>query len=783
MKRKYWILLGALLAAALLALGALLLFRNGARQTPAGTAEQREIRVVMDDNYPPYVFYGAAGNLQGILIDQWKLWEEKTGVHVELTATDWSGALSAMKNGEYDVIDTAFYNEERAAWLDFTEPYVTIDVTVFHDKRIGGITDMRSLEGFIVAVKKGDACVQVLEDGGITDLVQYQSYEAIIDAADEGRVRVFVMDEPPAMYYLYKRDMADRFTHSESIYSGQFHRAVAKGDASTLALVNAGFSAITQKEYQAIQDKWFGRESAGLYFSYFLKYVLIGLAVVAFAVLLIMFWNHRLRWEVRKKTAELLHEKKLLDITLRSIGDGVVATGVDGNIKLINATALALSGWTEEQALGRPFSEVLTLVNEDTLEEAESPIQKVLLTGETVGLANHTALVSRDGEHTPIADRAAPIRDEAGRVYGVVMVFRDIALEKEQRSQMDYIVAHDSMTGLYNRYFMEERIASLEMDSDASFAVVMGDLNGLKLVNDAFGHAAGDLFICRVAQILKECCRETDLVARWGGDEFLVLMPGAGADVADAFVERVLLRCHEQSDDRIQLSIAMGYAIKEAGSVGFPEILRQAEQWTYRRKLMIEKSFRNSIINALLSTLAAKSEETEEHAERLQNYCTQVGRRLGISEKEIDEMKLFAMLHDIGKVGINDGILQKPGPLTADEWLEMKKHPEIGYRIAQNNIDLAPVAEYILCHHERWDGTGYPRGLRGEEIPILSRILAVVDAYDAMTSRRIYRREISAEEAAEEILRGAGTQFDPAVVHIFVEKVLRMRPDSAQEAH
>ena len=142
-------------------------------------------------------------------------------------------------------------------------------------------------------------------------------------------------------------------------------------------------------------------------------------------------------------------------------------------------------------------------------------------------------------------------------------------------------------------------------------------------------------------------------------------------------------------------------------------------------------------------------------------------------------MKLFAMLHDIGKVGINDAILQKPGPLTAEEWLEMKKHPEIGFRIAQNNIDLAPVADYILCHHERWDGTGYPRGLKGEEIPILSRILAVVDAYDAMTSRRVYRDEISGAQAAAEILRAAGTQFDPEVARVFVEEVLGTRPDAA----
>ncbi|HWQ06758.1 MAG TPA: transporter substrate-binding domain-containing protein [Feifaniaceae bacterium] len=773
MRKGRKIVLVAVLCALALAVTATALFLLGRQKAEIRSGGVQELCVVLDNNYPPYVFYDESGNLQGILVDQWRLWEEKTGVHVKLSAMDWSTALEAMKSGKYDVIDTAFYNEERDEWLDFSEPYVTISVPAFHDNRIGGITDVKSLRGFLVAVKKDDACIEVLKKNGVTDLVEYSSYEAIIDAVRAGKVRVFVMDEPPALYYLYKTGLANRYSGSLSIYSGEFHRAVAQGDAETLQLVEDGFSQITDKEFESIQEKWFGRESAELYFTYFLKYFLLGLGVVAFMILMIMTWNRRLRREVKKKTAELLREKEMLDITLQSIGDGVVATDIAGAITLINQTAQTLTGWGDE-AIGKPFSEVLQLVSEETGLSAESPIQKALLTGETVALANHTALVTRMGSRIPVADRAAPIRDEEGHIYGVVMVFRDIAQEKAQRERIDYIVSHDSMTGLYNRYYMEDRIQSLERADDAPFAVIMGDLNGLKLVNDAFGHNAGDIFIIKVAEILRESCREGDLVGRWGGDEFLVLMPGGTADAAEHFIDRVLRRCTEESDERIQLSIAMGYAVKTPGGKDFQEILRQAEQWTYRRKLMIEKSFRNSIINALLSTLSAKSEETEEHAERLQQYCTQVGKILGVSAKELDEMALFAMLHDIGKVGINDGILQKPGPLTDEEWNEMKKHPEIGFRIAQNNLDLAPVAEYILCHHEHWDGSGYPRGMKGEDIPLLSRILTVVDAFDAMTSERVYRKAISREAAAAELLQCAGKQFDPEIVRVFVEQVLKL---------
>ena len=740
------------------------------------TNSEMTIRVVMDDNYPPYVFRNAEGELHGILIDEWNLWSQRTGVAVELQGEDWADALADMKSGKYDVLDTAFYNEERDTWLDFSEPYATIDAPIFHSVEINGITGASSLRGFTVAVKAGDSCIPILQRYGVSQILEYTSYESIINAAKSGTVRVFVMDEPPALYYLYQKNIAGEFTHTDPLYSGQFHRAVQNYDFATLHLVEEGFAKISSAEQQRIVDKWFGQTSAKLYLPYFLQYLLIAAAAVAVVILFVSLWNHRLRKLVRKQTNELLCEKELLDITLQSIGDAVVATDIHGALTLMNPTARRLSGWGDE-AIGRQFSDVLHLINEYTEEPVSSPIERVLETGEIVGLANHTVLVNRAGKKIPVADGAAPIRDADGQIYGVVMVFRDVTQEKAQLEQIEHIMAHDSMTGLYNRWYMEEMLKNYEPKTGASCALIMGDLNGLKLINDAFGHYAGDRFIQTIAKILKQCCGPKDIVSRWGGDEFLLLLPESTAKDAERMIDRILARCVEESDEKMQLSIALGYAMMTGASEDIQRALREAEQWTYRRKLMIEKSFRSSVINALLSTLSAKSEETEEHAERLQQYCAKIGKLLGVSAKELDEMSLFAMLHDIGKVGINDAILQKPAPLTEKEWLEMRKHPEIGFRIAQNNVDLAPISEYILSHHERWDGKGYPRGLRGEEIPLLSRILAIADAYDAMTNERVYRKAASREEAAAEILRNAGSQFDPRIARLFVEQVLGMETD------
>ena len=732
------------------------------------------ITVVMDDSYPPYVFRDESGKLQGILIDQWAMWSKKTGIGATVTAMDWPDAIAAMKNGEFDVIDTAFFNEERDEWLDYASPYASIDVAVFHDEDIGGITGIRSLRGFAVAVKEEDNIIQVLRQNGISDITVYPSYEAIIAAARDGETRLFIMDEPPAIYFLHKYNIASRFNKSVAVDTGSFHRAVKSGDMAVLRMVEDGFNMISDEEYRKIDETWFGAASSWLYTSNYLQYLIIGLSAGGAVILLITAWNHRLRKSVQEKTSQLHQEKELIHVTIHSIGDGVVATDISGNITLINPAARQLTGWGDD-ALGQPFSKVIRLVKEKTGEKVTSPVELVLQTGEVTQLASHIELISRLGERIPVADSASPILAQDGHILGVVMVLRDFRKERDYRARIEDIMSHDAMTGLYNRWYMEEILKGYERDPQAPCTVIMGDLNGLKLVNDAFGHFAGDRLIQKVARIIQECGSPGDIVGRWGGDEFLVVQPKADAQEAEALIERVTSACAQQSDEKSPLSIAMGFSLKPGGSDDIQSALREAEQWTYQRKLMNEKSFRNSVINALLSTLAAKSGETQEHGKRLQDYCRQVGTAINISSKELDEISLLSMLHDIGKVGINDGILQKPGPLSPEEWMEMRKHPEIGYRIAQNKIDLAPISECILSHHERWDGKGYPRGLSQEEIPVLSRILAVVDAFDAMTNARVYRKAVSVEEAAEEIRKNAGTQFDPSIAKVFVRDVLLLK--------
>jgi two-component system, cell cycle sensor histidine kinase and response regulator CckA len=218
----------------------------------------RTIHVVMDNNYPPYVFLDGGGILKGILVDQWRLWQEKTGIRVEIKAMDWGTALKGMKNGEFDVIDTIFETDERSSWMDFTKPYARLDVPVFFNREINGKSDVDSLKGFAVAAKVGDAAVELLRSHGVENLILFDGYETIIRAAKEHKVNVFVVDKPPALYFLYKYGIQEQYKESRSLYAGEFHRAVKKGETALLREIETGFARMSAQELQKIEGKWYG---------------------------------------------------------------------------------------------------------------------------------------------------------------------------------------------------------------------------------------------------------------------------------------------------------------------------------------------------------------------------------------------------------------------------------------------------------------------------------------------------------------------------------------------
>ncbi len=327
----------------------------------------------------------------------------------------------------------------------------------------------------------------------------------------------------------------------------------------------------------------------------------------------------------------------------------------------------------------------------------------------------------------------------------------------------------DSLTRLYTREFFYEELKRLNTIRQLPLSLIMGDLNGLKLINDAFGHSMGDKALKRTGEILQETFRDEDIIARVGGDEFMILLTKTDEKTAEAILERVKEKCLERPLEIININISFGISTKTNSKENIYEVLKVAENKMYFNKLKEGKQAKLSIINYLKETLQKITFENKNHYERLKVMGLEMAGILNFNEVEIEEIKLLCDYHDIGKIGVPKKILQKKAKLTQQEWRSMKKHPEIGYNIIKESREVISIDELILHHHERWDGKGYPGLLEGKEIPLVVRLFSILDSYDAMVNKRPYKKQMTKKEALDEIKNKAGSQFDPNIAKVFIE--------------
>lgn len=389
-------------------------------------------------------------------------------------------------------------------------------------------------------------------------------------------------------------------------------------------------------------------------------------------------------------------------------------------------------------------------------------------------------IITITGESVWVLEQGVPVFDDNGNLVALEGLIINVSASKDKESQVNYLLTHDNLTGALNRQtYLQQK---MRIDSDPTMvpvSILILDINGLKLINDAFGMRRGDLLLQETSRIITKILKDTYLFARLGGDDFAVLMPHTDLATAEVFWARVQEGFSEynmdQANDYDRIYVSHGIATKDYPDIQLESVQKLAEENMNKHKLLERKSSHSSIVESIKQSMHARSQETEAHSERLADLSKMVGLKMALSQTEISELALLATLHDIGKIGVNDQILNKPGKLTDEEWTQMRKHTEIGYRIAMSSPELISIADYILTHHERWDGKGYPQGLSGTAIPLISRILSVVDAYDAMTKDRVYRKAMSKDHAIQELKANAGSQFDPTVVGVFIE--ILERPD------
>ncbi len=363
----------------------------------------------------------------------------------------------------------------------------------------------------------------------------------------------------------------------------------------------------------------------------------------------------------------------------------------------------------------------------------------------------------------------SPVLDRDQKVIETIFTANDITERIQNEEKLKHVSMHDPLTGLYNRLYFEEEVRRLDSERHYPIGIISCDVDGLKLINDFLGHEKGDDVLKKTAQILRKPFRSSDVISRVGGDEFAVILPSTDNKTAESICKRLYDAIEEfnNSSGELPVSLSVGCATGDDTSQGIMDIYREADHNMYSEKLRNRESVKNTCFNYLLELLERKEPFRREQRESFNRIAVLLGEALGLNGEEIQNLILLLTVYDIGKVVVDDAILFKENTLSEVEWSEIKRHAEAGYRIAQFSPKLSVVAEFIMQHHEWWNGEGYPRGLKGKNIHLIARIIALIDAYFAMLNPKPYRVSLTHAEALEELRKNSGRQFDPNLVDIF----------------
>lgn len=348
-------------------------------------------------------------------------------------------------------------------------------------------------------------------------------------------------------------------------------------------------------------------------------------------------------------------------------------------------------------------------------------------------------------------------------------VMKRFSTHDKKHQQLLKLSYTDRLTQVYNRRFYEENLKLLDQEMHYPLGIIIADINSLKVFNDAFGHDIGDELIQLCAKTLKGVCEESGSVSRIGGDEFAVLLPGSSQSVVEQLIQQMEAKLSAINALPIAPSISFGSAVHD-GTDKLQHVIRHAEDQMYEQKLLHSCEVKDKIISSLKEEMHHYMEEEE--PEQFQAMSEALANALGMSPHEKKKLMLLTEVHNIGKVGLDRKVFQKNKKLTLKEMDLIRSHVKRGYRIVSASHDMNSISEDLLCHHERWDGKGYPRAIKGEDIPEVARAFSIIDAYFAMKHHRPYRKDMTQDEILTEMKAGASKQFDPKILQVFIDQIL-----------
>ena len=459
-----------------------------------------------------------------------------------------------------------------------------------------------------------------------------------------------------------------------------------------------------------------------------------------------------------------------LKVTLNGVSDGILVTDEYGNIEMINDVGKRHLLENRSSVIGRKITDIVRIYSNDQKADLNDIYNFVMTNNKSFTSSNPYILITNDLDETLYINFSlSPITYSDGVNKGSILIFRDVTIDFEKTNKIEYVSQHDFLTGLYNRYFLEEELKRLDTVRQLPLTLIIGDVNSLKLINDSYGHIEGDNLLTEIAQILKKSTRSEDIISRWGGDEFLILLPQTSKENAEKVRTRIKALSQKSMFSLITPSISIGIATKTKEIESMDQILVEAEKEMYFNKQTDGKITRKEFLENLSARLHKIHPDLGSHSSRMAKKAKEFAKYLKLKSDDLDTLIKLATYHDIGWIGIDDYLLLKTDQITDAETEKIRQHPGIGFRIMKSIPELAYLSDLVISHHERWDGTGFPENLQGEDIPYLSRVLYILDAFDMMTNVSVFMETRSLEDALNELNLYAGTQFDPKIVDLFIQ--------------
>ncbi len=613
---------------------------------------QNSLKIIVDKDYPPFTFIDEKGNLIGISVDFWKIWSERMGIKVELFPMEWEKAQRALLEGKFDAIDTIFETPEREKYLIFSKPIFKITSSIYYKTEIPKISSLKDLTPYLVGVERGDALIEVaLKENPYISFKFFDDYSEIVESAKKGEIKVFLMDDIPASYYLIKHDLLYKFSKGPVITTNYLHVAALKNKGWVIALIDQGIDRIAKRELEELTEKYLiSEEREKTLIERYVYPILISISLIGF---LIFLYSRLLSYEIKRT-------RKKLEDSVERFWSFFMGISEMSNLTL-----------KDEEFLRKVLEVVIELV-------PKAMYGSIFLKEE-----NNLKLIATIGHEKSLEGL---ILDEGNYIGSEKPIVVKELLKIERRNEK-----------------LRETLLKYSKPIKESLIVP------LKWNNNLWGY-----FCLDIPEDSKENFDEFDI------------------------------KLIEKFTNTISIFYFFRSYLKE-------------------REIYLTK-----LITVLVKTLEYYDRYTQGHSERVARYAVKIAERIGLDRERIKRVYWASLVHDIGKIYIPQNLLNKNGRFTEDEYEFVKIHPVKSEEILSQVEELKDLGKIVRHHHERWDGKGYPDGLSGENIPLESRIIAVADAFEAMTAERPYKRALSLKEAIQEIEKNKGTQFDPFLAEIMI---------------